>query len=58
MPLQYMEHSLTGYNASKGHTGSQTFEFDWTPPATAQGTVKKVVLEAREYLGANPVPLI
>jgi uncharacterized protein (TIGR03437 family) len=39
MPLQYIEHSLAGYNASKGHTGSQTFEFDWTPPATASGNV-------------------
>jgi uncharacterized protein (TIGR03437 family) len=39
MPLQYIEHSLAGYNASKGHTGSQTYEFDWTPPATAQGDI-------------------
>src|ERR1051326_1232845 len=40
LPLQFMEHSLTGYNASKGHTGSQTYEFDWTPPATAQGNIQ------------------
>ncbi|HKA00352.1 MAG TPA: choice-of-anchor V domain-containing protein [Candidatus Solibacter sp.] len=39
MPLQYVEHSLAGYNASKGRTGSQTYELDWTPPATAQGNV-------------------
>ena len=39
MPLQYIEHSLAGYNASKGHTGSQTYEFDWTPPATDVGDV-------------------
>jgi uncharacterized protein (TIGR03437 family) len=39
MPLQYMEHSLAGYNATKGHTGSQTYEFDWTPPATNSGNV-------------------
>jgi uncharacterized protein (TIGR03437 family) len=38
-PLQYIEHSLTGYNASRGHTGSQTFEFDWTPPATGTGNI-------------------
>jgi uncharacterized protein (TIGR03437 family) len=38
-PLQYIEHSLTGYNASRGHTGSQTYEFDWTPPVTAQGNI-------------------
>jgi uncharacterized protein (TIGR03437 family) len=35
LPLQYIEQSLTGYNASRGKTGSQTFEFDWTPPGTA-----------------------
>src|ERR1017187_10259242 len=39
MPLEYMEHSIAGYNASKGHTGSQTYEFDWTPPATSSGNV-------------------
>ena len=39
MPLQYMEHSQTGYNVSRGHTGSQTYEFDWTPPATTSGNV-------------------
>jgi len=39
MPLQYIEHSLAGYNATKGHTGSQTYEFDWTPSATATGNV-------------------
>jgi uncharacterized protein (TIGR03437 family) len=38
-PLQFIEHSLTGYNTTKGHTGSQTYEFDWTPPATAQGNI-------------------
>ena len=39
MPLQYIEHSLAGYNASRGHTGSQTYELDWTPPATNSGNV-------------------
>lgn len=39
MPLMYIEHSLAGYNASKGHTGSQTYEFDWTPPAAGAGNV-------------------
>ncbi len=39
MPLQYMEHSLAGYNATRGHTGSQTFAFDWTPPATDVGDI-------------------
>jgi uncharacterized protein (TIGR03437 family) len=39
MPLQYIEHSLTGYNTTRGKTGSQTYEFDWTPPATSQGNL-------------------
>src|SRR5450759_381268 len=39
MTLQYMEHSQDGYNASKGHTGSQTYEFDWKTPATNSGNV-------------------
>ena len=38
-PLEYIEHSLAGYDATKGHTGSQTYEFDWTPPATSSGNV-------------------
>jgi uncharacterized protein (TIGR03437 family) len=43
MPLEYIEHSLAGYNATLGHTGSQTYEFDWTPPATNAGDVKVYV---------------
>jgi len=39
MTLQYLEHSLTGYTASRGRTRSQTYEFDWTPPATNSGNV-------------------
>ncbi len=39
MTLAYIEHSLVGYNATRGHTGSQTYEFDWTPPATDSGDV-------------------
>jgi uncharacterized protein (TIGR03437 family) len=39
MTLQYIEQSLTGYNASRGKPGSQSFEFDWTPPSTASGDV-------------------
>ncbi|HTS62469.1 MAG TPA: choice-of-anchor V domain-containing protein [Candidatus Acidoferrales bacterium] len=38
MPLQYIEHSLSGYNNTKG-TGSGTYEFDWTPPSTNVGNV-------------------
>src|SRR5690349_20020337 len=40
MPLQYIEHSLDGYNASKGQANSATYEFDWMPPATDVGNVQ------------------
>src|ERR1022692_1134472 len=39
LTLQYIEHSLTGYQSSLGHTGSYTYEFDWTPPATNVGNI-------------------
>jgi|SRR5579871_748532 len=39
MPLQYVEHSLAGYDSTRGHTGSQNFEFDWTPPASSVGNI-------------------
>src|SRR5262245_44566766 len=39
MTLQYIEHSLEGYTANRGKTGSVTFEFDWTPPDTASGNI-------------------
>ena len=39
MPLHYMEHSLAGYNATRGHTASQTYDFDWMPPDTDVGPV-------------------
>jgi len=38
MPLQYIEHSLSGYTNTKG-SGSGTYEFDWTPPASSVGNV-------------------
>jgi uncharacterized protein (TIGR03437 family) len=38
LPLQYVEHSLAGYNGTKG-PGSGSFEFDWTPPASATGNI-------------------
>ena len=39
LTLEYIEHSLTGYNTTKGHTGSQTYEFDWTPPSSSVGNI-------------------
>jgi uncharacterized protein (TIGR03437 family) len=38
-PLTYIEHSLTGYTASRGKTGSFSYEFDWTPPANDVGDI-------------------
>ena len=37
-PLQYMEHSYTGYVHTQG-PGSGTYQFDWTPPATNVGKI-------------------
>jgi uncharacterized protein (TIGR03437 family) len=36
-PLQFIEHTLSG--SSRVQTGSQNYEFDWTPPATDSGNV-------------------
>lgn len=36
-PLAYIEHTANGSQRFK--TGSQTFEFDWTPPASAVGNI-------------------
>lgn len=38
-PLAYIEHSLAGYSSSRGVTGSYTFNFNWTPPATNVGNI-------------------
>jgi uncharacterized protein (TIGR03437 family) len=38
-PLSYLEHSLAGYDANRGTTGSYSFNVDWTPPATASGNI-------------------
>jgi uncharacterized protein (TIGR03437 family) len=38
-PLAYIEHSLNGYNATRGQTGSATYQFDWTPPSTNVGNI-------------------
>jgi uncharacterized protein (TIGR03437 family) len=39
MPLQYMEHSLKGYQTNLGQRPSSSYSFDWTPPATSAGNV-------------------
>ena len=38
-PLVYIEHTRDGYTASLGHTGSWTYNFDWTPPSTNVGNI-------------------
>ena len=38
MPLQYIEHSLSGFTSTKG-LGSGSYEFDWTPPSTNVGNI-------------------
>jgi len=38
MTLQYIEHSLTGFNATI-HPNSATYQFDWTPPASDVGNI-------------------
>jgi uncharacterized protein (TIGR03437 family) len=48
LTLQYIEHSLQGYQANLNKTGG-TYEFDWTPPATDQGSV--II-----YIAANAGP--
>jgi uncharacterized protein (TIGR03437 family) len=37
LPLQYIEHTLAGYNTVQANPGK--YEFDWTPPATNVGNV-------------------
>ncbi|HXS95109.1 MAG TPA: choice-of-anchor V domain-containing protein [Candidatus Limnocylindrales bacterium] len=37
--LQYMEHSLAGYQSSLGHQGSYSYTFNWTPPSTNAGNI-------------------
>jgi uncharacterized protein (TIGR03437 family) len=36
--VQYIEHSLAGFNGTIG-PGSGTYQFDWTPPATNAGNI-------------------
>ena len=38
-PLVYIEQSLAGYNATRGTTGSATYQFNWTPPLNNVGNI-------------------
>ncbi|HZL55999.1 MAG TPA: choice-of-anchor V domain-containing protein, partial [Bryobacteraceae bacterium] len=38
-PIQYIEHTQTGWSSSIGTKGSYTYSFNWTPPATAVGNI-------------------
>jgi len=55
-PIEYIEHTLTGYEASIAATpkGSYTYSFNWTPPATASGNVTLYVA-ANCGIGDPPV---
>lgn len=37
--LEWIEHTVAGYNASNSTPGSYTYTFNWTAPATNAGTV-------------------
>src|ERR1051326_1302007 len=37
--LAYIEHTLAGYTSTRGQSGSATYQFEWTPPATNIGNV-------------------
>jgi uncharacterized protein (TIGR03437 family) len=51
VPIEYIEHTATGYEASIKATpkGSYTYSFNWTPPAAGSGTVTM-------YVAANAGP--
>lgn len=53
--LQYMEHSLAGYQSSLGHTGSYSYTFTWTPPATDVGSIN-VYVAGNAGVGGAPSP--
>ncbi len=38
-PVQYIEHNLTGFEASTKGGGSYTYAFNWIPPAAGSGPV-------------------
>lgn len=52
-PLEYIEHSLTGFNATIG-PGSATYQFDWTPPATNVGNIV-IYVAGNAGLGQPPI---
>ena len=54
-PLQYIEHSITGYTNTKGKTGSATYEFDWTPPSSNVGNI--VIYVAGNAAVGNLLPM-
>ena len=51
-PLQYIEHSLQGFDATVG-PGGATYQFDWTPPATNVGNIVIYVAGNAGIGGAN-----
>jgi uncharacterized protein (TIGR03437 family) len=55
-PVEYIEHTLAGYEASNKATpkGSFTYSFSWTPPAAGSGPVTLYVA-ANSGIGDPPV---
>jgi uncharacterized protein (TIGR03437 family) len=51
-PLAYVEHTEIG--SSRLQAGSQTYEFDWTPPATAVGNINLYVAGNAANGNADP----
>jgi uncharacterized protein (TIGR03437 family) len=49
-PVQFIEHTLAGYQASTA--GGYTYQFDWTPPATNVGNVTLYVSSVAGPAGA------
>ena len=49
-PLSFAEHSMAGYTSTLTKTGSASYEFDWTPPASAVGNITI-------YVAANSGPV-
>ncbi len=51
-PLQYIEHSYTGFIQTMG-AGSGTYQFDWTPPASDVGNIT-IYLAGNAGVGGQP----
>jgi uncharacterized protein (TIGR03437 family) len=53
-PMAFIEHSLAGYTTTLAKTGSATYEFDWTPPASSVGNITIYVAANSGPASASP----